>query len=139
MRRSGCQDWDICVRFPHLKLLNSNTVVREHDQLVAGNVLQCLELGGQKQAGRPKELELVGGNPGKIFVRTEIFSCQSLLPANCQEPVQKVDSQSEDLWSVLTAVITHVEHPANYQLPHVRLDLNLDECEIVRVAGKISV
>ena len=59
------------------------------------------------------------------------------LPANCQEPVQKVDSQGEDLRSVLTGVITHVEHPANYQLPHVRLDLNLDECEIVRVAGKI--
>ena len=37
----------------------------------------------------------------------------------------------------MTAVVTHVEHPANYQLPHVRLDLNLDECEIVRVAGKI--
>ena len=37
----------------------------------------------------------------------------------------------------MTAVVTHVEHPANYQLPHVRLDLNLDECEIVWVAGKI--
>ena len=55
------------VTFPHLKLLNCNTVVGEHDQLVTGDVLHCLELGGQKQAGRPQELELVGSNPAKIF------------------------------------------------------------------------
>ena len=59
-------------------------------------------------------------------------------PADSEEPVKKVDSQGEDLRSVLTGVVTHVKHPTDDQLPHVRLDLNLDEGEIVWIAGKIS-
>ena len=67
----------------------------------------------------------------------EIYFCHHQ-PADGQEPVQKVDGKSEDLRSVLTGVVTDIKHPANYRLPHVRLDLNLDEGEIVWMAREIS-
>ena len=74
MRRLSSLDWEILFpTFAHLKLLNSNTVVCEHDQLVTVDVLHSLELGGQEQAGGPQELELVGGDPDKILLRTENY------------------------------------------------------------------
>ena len=60
-------------------------------------------------------------------------------PADRQEPVQKVDGQSEDLRCVLTGVVTHIKHPVDHRLPHVRLDLNLDEGEVVWIARQVSL
>ena len=90
------------VQLPLVELLLGDGVVCVDDELVRGDGHHAAELGGQEEADRGQELELVlpDAGPG-------------------EEGVQVGGGQEEDLGRALL-VLAHLQHPVSHNLPVVR-------------------
>ena len=105
------------VQLPLVELLLGDGVVCVDDELVRGDGHHAAELGGQEEADRGQELELVlpDAGPG-------------------EEGVQVGGGQEEDLGRALL-VLAHLQHPVRHDLPHVGRDLSLDGAAVVHQPG----
>ena len=55
-----------------------------------------------------------------------------------QKSVHQVHGEAEDLGRT-AELLTDLQHPVGDDLPHVRLDLNLNCLEVILILGEISV